>query len=208
MDIMLLRHGESEGNAQGRMQGRRDFPLSALGREQAARAAAFVAQHAPFAAVYASPLKRAFETASIVAAHGVRPEPVVDDDLPEIAAGAVREIGARGLDLQIALYGDAGSLELDWTLAGSDLRALRRGESEWRVRDIPVELSGVGEHPPPLDHPALGPFVNLSAGPRLFVDSIIEDRLATPNFYDGWKSQQVIDAAIASYEQGRWINIA
>ena len=38
MEIMLLRHGESEGNAQGRMQGRRDFPLSALGRQQAARA--------------------------------------------------------------------------------------------------------------------------------------------------------------------------
>ena len=89
MDIMLLRHGESEGNAQGRMQGRRDFPLSALGREQAARAGAFVAQHAPFAAVYASPLKRAFETASIVAAHGVRPEPVVDEDLPEIGAGTL-----------------------------------------------------------------------------------------------------------------------
>ena len=42
MEIMLLRHGESEGNAQGRMQGRRDYPLSALGREQAALAAAFI----------------------------------------------------------------------------------------------------------------------------------------------------------------------
>jgi broad specificity phosphatase PhoE len=89
MEIMLLRHGESEGNAQGRMQGRRDFPLSALGREQAARAAAFLAQQGPFSAVYTSPLKRAFETASIVAAHGVRPEPVVDEDLPEIGAGAL-----------------------------------------------------------------------------------------------------------------------
>jgi broad specificity phosphatase PhoE len=89
MEIMLLRHGESEGNAQGRMQGRRDFPLSALGREQAARAGAFVASHGPFAAVYASPLKRAFETASIVAAQGVRPEPAVDEDLPEIGAGAL-----------------------------------------------------------------------------------------------------------------------
>jgi probable phosphoglycerate mutase len=88
MEIMLLRHGESEGNAQGRMQGRRDYPLSALGREQAARAAEFLATRGqPFAAVYASPLLRAFETASIVFAQGVRPEPVIDADLPEIGAG-------------------------------------------------------------------------------------------------------------------------
>jgi hypothetical protein len=26
-------------------------------------------------------------------------------------------------------------------------------------------------------------------------------------FYDGWRAQQVIDAAIASHEQGRWIAV-
>jgi len=90
MEIMLLRHGESEGNAQGRMQGRRDYPLSVLGREQAARAGAFIASSGlGFSAVYCSPLKRASETAAIVAACGVRPEPEVDEDLPEIGAGAI-----------------------------------------------------------------------------------------------------------------------
>ena len=90
MEIVLLRHGESEGNAQGRMQGRRDYPLSALGREQATRAGAFIAQSGlGFAAVYCSPLKRASETAGIVAACGVRPEPVIDEDLPEIGAGSI-----------------------------------------------------------------------------------------------------------------------
>jgi broad specificity phosphatase PhoE len=90
MEIMLLRHGESEGNAQSRMQGRRDYPLSALGREQAARAGEFLATRGhPFAAVYVSPLKRAFETASIVLARGVRPEPEVDAELPEIGAGTL-----------------------------------------------------------------------------------------------------------------------
>jgi broad specificity phosphatase PhoE len=90
MEIMLLRHGESEGNAQGRMQGRRDYPLSPLGREQAARAAAFIGGTGlTLNAVYSSPLKRAFETASIVAASGVRPNPLVDEDLPEIGAGSL-----------------------------------------------------------------------------------------------------------------------
>ncbi|HET7545069.1 MAG TPA: histidine phosphatase family protein [Polyangiaceae bacterium] len=90
MEIMLLRHGESEGNAQGRMQGRRDYPLTALGRVQAARAAAFIgASGLALDAVYTSPLKRAWETASIVAESGVRPSPVIDDDLPEIGAGRI-----------------------------------------------------------------------------------------------------------------------
>ena len=91
MEIMLLRHGESEGNAQGRMQGRRDYPLSLLGREQAQRAAAFIGSSGlSLNAVYTSPLKRAFETAAIVAASGVRPVAVVDEDLPEIAAGSLQ----------------------------------------------------------------------------------------------------------------------
>ncbi len=87
MYIMLLRHGESEGNAQGRMQGRRDYPLTPLGRRQAMRAGAFIAAQGPFAAVYTSPLRRASETAAIVAAQGVSPPPIVEDDLHELAAG-------------------------------------------------------------------------------------------------------------------------
>lgn len=88
MEIMLVRHGESEGNAQGRMQGRLDYPLSALGREQAALAARFIAGTGlTFAAAYTSPLKRASQTAAIVAEHGVLPAAVVDEDLPEIGAG-------------------------------------------------------------------------------------------------------------------------
>jgi len=83
-----LRHGESEGNAEARMQGRRDYPLTALGREQAAQAGRFIfSQGRPFAAVYVSPLLRALQTASAVAEQGVGPAPEVDEDLPEIGAG-------------------------------------------------------------------------------------------------------------------------
>lgn len=97
---MLLRHGESEGNAQARMQGRRDYPLTALGREQAARAGQFIAgQTLAFAAVYVSPLARAFETASIVAAQGVGPEPVVDEDLPEIGAGKLEGLSEPEIEV-------------------------------------------------------------------------------------------------------------
>jgi broad specificity phosphatase PhoE len=101
MEIMLLRHGESEGNAAGRMQGRRDFPLSALGHEQAARAGEFLASlgHS-FAAVYVSPLKRAVETASIVFGKGVLPEAQVDADLPEIGAGRLEGLNESQIQEQ------------------------------------------------------------------------------------------------------------
>jgi broad specificity phosphatase PhoE len=36
--LYFLRHGETDWNAEGRLQGRQDIPLNALGRDQAARA--------------------------------------------------------------------------------------------------------------------------------------------------------------------------
>jgi probable phosphoglycerate mutase len=36
--LFFLRHGETDWNAEGRLQGRQDIPLNALGREQSARA--------------------------------------------------------------------------------------------------------------------------------------------------------------------------
>ena len=64
--ILLVRHGETDSNAEGRSQGRRDVPLNAHGREQAASAAQAVAALAP-TAIYASTAGRAQETASAIA---------------------------------------------------------------------------------------------------------------------------------------------
>ena len=72
----LVRHGETEWNAQERVQGRTDIPLSNVGREQAARTAARLAG-CRFGAVYASDLLRAQETARIVVARLSEPIPQV-----------------------------------------------------------------------------------------------------------------------------------
>jgi len=69
MNLLLVRHGESIANTEGRMQGQFDSPLSDWGREQArALAARLVREGRPVAAVYASDLSRAAETAEILAA--------------------------------------------------------------------------------------------------------------------------------------------
>ena len=155
MEILLLRHGESEGNAQGRMQGRRDFPLSALGREQAARAAAFISSLGlPLHAMYCSPLKRAFETAQIVAVSGVRPEPMVDEDLPEIAAGSLEglneaEIRAAYPDFMHRPLSETGDFaafggESNADVQGRVTRLMARLEARHREGQERVLLVGHG----------------------------------------------------------------
>lgn len=67
MTLILVRHGESEGNALGVFQGWKDYPLSDLGRRQAAAAAERLSD-AGASALYSSDLLRASETGEIVAA--------------------------------------------------------------------------------------------------------------------------------------------
>jgi broad specificity phosphatase PhoE len=84
--ILLARHGESVDNAPpARIQGRRDPPLSELGREQARVLAEEVAGEG-LAALYASQMRRARETAGIVAAR-IGLEPRVDERLAEVDMG-------------------------------------------------------------------------------------------------------------------------
>jgi len=64
--VVLIRHGQSQGNAEGRFGGHTDTPLSTLGREQAAATATALANET-FNAIYSSDLPRAIETAGPLA---------------------------------------------------------------------------------------------------------------------------------------------
>ncbi|MDB5439171.1 MAG: Phosphoglycerate mutase [Caulobacteraceae bacterium] len=67
--ILLVRHCQSLANAEGRLEGKGDSPLSESGREQARRVAAFVASQGVGAAtLIASPLSRASATAAEIGA--------------------------------------------------------------------------------------------------------------------------------------------
>jgi broad specificity phosphatase PhoE len=86
--ILLARHGETDWNREQRFQGWADPPLNATGREQA-QALRDQLRDTPFDAVYTSDLKRAHETAEIVAEpHGV---PVIaNEGLREIDVGPLQ----------------------------------------------------------------------------------------------------------------------
>ena len=85
--VYLARHGESDWNAANRFQGHSDRPLTELGRQQAEALADKLAAVAELSAIYTSPLRRALDTAAVVAARtGLEPVPL--RDLREVDVGA------------------------------------------------------------------------------------------------------------------------
>jgi len=64
--IILIRHGETNWNVEGRYQGQADPPLNTRGFDQAHELADKLAD-CKFNMIYTSPLKRAFQTAKIIA---------------------------------------------------------------------------------------------------------------------------------------------
>ncbi|GAB4359241.1 MAG: histidine phosphatase family protein [Cyanophyceae cyanobacterium] len=94
MDLAIIRHGQSIGNVEKRLQGRSDYALTDLGRQQAQRLGQHLAKEdwTP-TRIYTSPLVRAAETATIArhsfeaAAAIALPEPQPDPNLQENDCG-------------------------------------------------------------------------------------------------------------------------
>src|SRR5690606_9787165 len=86
MNVLLVRHGETQWNREGRYQGRTDIPLSSDGETQVRALGARLA-HLPVKAAVSSPLSRARRTAeAILAGRDTRLE--LDEGLLEISHGA------------------------------------------------------------------------------------------------------------------------
>ena len=86
-----MRHGETDWNIAGILQGWLDVPLNEQGRQQAAELAASFAD-AGFGYVYSSPLGRARETAEIIAGLLRLPFPTCHEGLKERNFGTVQGI--------------------------------------------------------------------------------------------------------------------
>lgn len=68
MKLYIVRHGETDWNVAGKLQGRTDIPLNENGRN-AAKETRDRLKEIPFAAAYTSPLGRAKETAELILAN-------------------------------------------------------------------------------------------------------------------------------------------
>ncbi|XP_010028274.3 phosphoglycerate mutase-like protein 4 [Eucalyptus grandis] len=66
-EIVVVRHGETDWNADGRFQGILDVELNDIGRRQAIAVGERLSREGKISAIYSSDLKRAFETANLIA---------------------------------------------------------------------------------------------------------------------------------------------
>ncbi|MFE8700632.1 histidine phosphatase family protein [Cytobacillus sp. FJAT-54145] len=66
MELLVIRHGQSEADLLGVHEGRADYPLTALGERQAFKMAEYIYKHFPPDVILTSPLIRARRTAFIL----------------------------------------------------------------------------------------------------------------------------------------------
>lgn len=111
MRLILVRHGQTEWNQLGRIQGRTDIPLNDTGIMQARAAGEWLNQRR-IDAVYSSPMQRAFDTATEIARpHGL---PVISlDDIIEIDFGLWEKKTADELKKLYPEYWNDWSWHLD-----------------------------------------------------------------------------------------------
>ncbi len=86
MELILVRHGETDGNLKRQYIGRTDVPLNETGKSQAERVRGQVAEY-PVKRVLHSPYQRTLETAEIVM-QGRTAEWLADERLAELDFGA------------------------------------------------------------------------------------------------------------------------
>jgi probable phosphoglycerate mutase len=128
--LYLVRHGETDWNRARRVQGSTDIPLNDTGRGQARMTGRLLAtEH--WDVVVASPLSRAFETASIIAEEIGLAEPTPNPQLVERSYGA-----AEGLDHD----------EIDARFPGNTPVPGRETRDEVTARVLPALMALVEEH--------------------------------------------------------------
>ena len=105
--LVLMRHGESEGNRERRFTRTPAVPLTDLGREQVRRSGEWIVSASAPVRIVSSPFQRALETAAILAE--ILGLPVhVEDDLRERSygelAGQPYEVARASANYQLAAY--------------------------------------------------------------------------------------------------------
>jgi probable phosphoglycerate mutase len=147
MKLYLVRHGESIGNFENRLQGHTDYALTALGQQQAILTARRLREEG-VTAVYTSPLLRAEVTAKTIAdVLGCEPRvlPGVSEyDFGDMAGSTYAEVRERFQNVGLADRVYAGE-------EGRDAFFTRVTDSVWKVIDShPGEAVAIVSHGGPI----------------------------------------------------------
>ncbi|MGB0505406.1 MAG: histidine phosphatase family protein [Pikeienuella sp.] len=181
--FLYLRHGQTEWNKERRVQGRTDIPLNETGLAQAAAAAERLSG-VRVDRIIASPMKRAAQTAEVVAASKGLPISW-DDRLRERFFGAFDGMLLTEIRDQLG-YGDGLSI---WSLNGPD--------SEPMEDALARTLECMSEHLADSDDQVL--FVAHGALLALLAEHLFGERLDSGNAIpwslaegsDGWHAEAV-----------------
>lgn len=143
--IWLVRHGQTAFNAEGRIQGAKDSPLTALGEEQGRRLGQMLGRIAPKEVrIIASPLGRTQHTARIIREHGGFASPIeTDARLAEISLGEWDGMLKDDIRERVPDY-DAGPNRWSWFFnapGGDSWDALNTRLQSW------LEEAVVTDHP-------------------------------------------------------------
>ncbi len=126
----------------------------------------------------------------------------------QIRVSAVSRLGDEGVRIVASFHGEAGTLEVRHTYFGVDagavIRGVRKDEPSFARLEVPAQFLEGGVNPQQL----FDPYVKQSAGPRAFVDAILADTPPSPGFDVGVRVQEVVDAALRSNAEKRWVSLA
>jgi predicted dehydrogenase len=125
-----------------------------------------------------------------------------------IHASAVAHVGERGQEQVVLLHGDEGALEATFCWGtGMSLRGQARDESRFEPIRIPEALLEGIDQTQSLAEQFQDLVMAQPVADRAFIDAILGDRAVSPSFHDGYKAQQVVDAALVSDAEGRRVAI-
>ena len=150
--MYIIRHGQTEMNQLRRLQGRSDHPLNEAGIAQAGQAARSL-QKVTFEYVFTSPLKRAVQTAEIIAP-GV--SPVTDDRLIEMDYGMYEGADLNHLPPEILTFfsdfvhnpapGDMEQLSSVVSRAGAFLEDIKSLKGNILISTHAIAMKGILEY--------------------------------------------------------------
>lgn len=141
--LTLVRHGETDWNAQRRMQGRTDIPLNERGRRQAELVAARL-EGTSWDAIVSSPLIRVMDVSRAIArAIGYPEDAIVQrDDLVERSFGEAEGMTLAERTERFGLDGPIPGVEPYEDLDRRVMNALREIEAQYRSRRVLVVAHG------------------------------------------------------------------
>lgn len=123
MELLIIRHGQSEADLLCVHEGRADFPLTKLGEQQARDMAAYVTEHLPPDIILASPLLRAKSTAETLQ-KSVGCDLLLEDDLMEFNNGVLAGLSRKEALIKYPLPPDGRPIHVP----------IEKGESELELR--------------------------------------------------------------------------